>query len=290
MPPDGSERPTPALLRAYRLVRLLLHVLYGCAVEAVVFPLVGGERQLRIIQRWSRQILAILGVRLHVVGHPPSGHRPTLLVCNHVSWLDVWVVHAVSPVRFVAKSDVTRWPVIGWLVKRAGTIFIERARRHDTARTNRAIVETLTKGERVGIFPEGTTTDGTHLRPFHASLFQPVLGAGARVVPVAIHYPLRDGAANLDAAYAGERSLLQSVGLILRQRNLRAEVTFAAAIEISGKTRRQIAREAEEAIARSLRLAVPDKRPGAASGPPGATPTGTAPRRSRYPARTDSAG
>jgi 1-acyl-sn-glycerol-3-phosphate acyltransferase len=213
-----------------------------------------------------------------------------MLVSNHVSWLDVWVIHAVSPVRFVAKSDVRRWPVIGWLVERAGTIFIERAKRHDTARTNRTIVETLTRGERVGIFPEGTTTDGTHLRPFHASLFQPALGAGAHVVPVAVRYPSRDGAVNLDAAYAGERSLLESLRLILRQRRLRAEVTFAPVIEISGKTRREIAREAEEAIARALRLAVPDRRPGTASGPRGATPTSTAPRRSRYPARTGSAG
>jgi len=290
MPADGSERPTPKLLRGYRLIRLLLHLLYGCVVEGVVFPFAEGEGQLRIIRRWSRQLLAILGIRLRVVGHPPGGHHPTLLVSNHVSWLDIWVVHAVSPVRFVAKSDVRRWPVIGWLVTRAGTIFIERDKRHDTARTNRAIVATLTRGERVGIFPEGTTTDGTHLRPFHASLFQPALGAGARVVPVAIRYPLRDGTVNPDAAYAGERSLLESLRLILRHRHLRVEVSFGPAMEISGKTRREIAREAEEAIARLLGLAVPDRRSGTASGPPGARPSSAAARRSRYPARTGSAG
>ncbi len=218
MPPDGPEQSTSPPVRAYRLIRLFLHLLYGCAVAGAVFPFIDGHRQLRIIKRWSRQVLAILRVRVHVQGRPPGGHQPTVIVANHVSWLDIWVIHAVSPVRFVAKSDVRRWPLIGWLVARSGTIFIERSKRSDTARTNRTIVDTLARGERVGIFPEGTTTDGTHLRPFHASLFQPALGAGARVATAGIRYPLRDGSVNLDASYAGERSLLESLRLILRHR------------------------------------------------------------------------
>ena len=290
MPPDGPEQSTSPLVRAYRLIRLSLHLLYGCAVAAVVFPFVDGARELRIIKRWSRQLLAILHVRLHVHGRPPGGHQPTVIAANHVSWLDIWVIHAVSPVRFVAKSDVRRWPLIGWLVARAGTIFIERSKRSDTARTNRTIVDTLARGERVGIFPEGTTTDGTHLRAFHASLFQPALGAGARVATAAIRYPLRDGSVNLDASYAGERSLVESLRLLLRHRTVRAELTFAGEMEISGRTRREIAQGCEVLIARALHLPVPGRKSGTASDPPAATPSDVAPTDNRYPARTDSAG
>ena len=290
MPPDGPEQSTSPLVRAYRLIRLSLHLLYGCAVAGAVFPFVDGHRQLRIIKRWSRQLLAILRVRLHVHGRPPGGHQPTVIAANHVSWLDIWVIHAVSPVRFVAKSDVRRWPLIGWLVARAGTIFIERSKRSDTARTNRTIVDTLARGERVGIFPEGTTTDGTHLRAFHASLFQPALGAGARVATAAIRYPLRDGAINLDVSYAGERSLVESLRLILRHRTVRAELTFAGEMEISGRTRREIAQGCEVLIARALHLPVPGRKSGTASDPPAATPSDVAPTDNRYPARTDSAG
>jgi 1-acyl-sn-glycerol-3-phosphate acyltransferase len=289
MPPDGPEQSTPPLARAYRLIRLLVHLVYGCAVAGVVFPFIDGHRQLRLIKRWSRKVLAILGIRLHVKGRPPSGRQPTVIVANHVSWLDIWVIHAVSPVRFVAKSDIRRWPVIGWLVARSGTIFIERSKRHDTARTNRMIVDTLTRGERVGIFPEGTTTDGTHLRAFHASLFQPALGAGARVATAGIRYPLRDGSANLDAAYAGDRTLVESLRLILSHRRMRVELTFAGEIEISGKTRREIARGCEQLIARALHLPAPGRRSGTASDPPAAAQSGAGPTDSPYPERTGSA-
>ncbi len=289
MPPEAPEQSTPPLVRAYRLIRLCLHFALGCAVAGAVFPFVDGQRELRIIKRWSRGVLAILAVRLRVHGRPPGGHRPTVIVSNHVSWLDIWVIHAVSPVRFVAKSDVRRWPLIGWLVARSGTIFIERSKRRDTARTNRTIVDTLTKGERVGIFPEGTTTDGTHLRAFHASLFQPALGAGARVVTAAIRYRLPDGSVNLDASYAGDRSLIESLRLILRQRSLRVELIFAGEMEISGKTRREIAQGCEALIAHALHLPVPGRKSGTASDPPAAGHSDAGPTGSRYPERTDSA-
>ena len=291
MPPDGPEQSTSPLVRAYRLIRLSLHLLYGCAVAGAVFPFIDGQRQLRIIKRWSRQVLAHpRGARARAQAARPAAASPTVIVANHVSWLDIWVIHAVSPVRFVAKSDVRRWPLIGWLVARSGTIFIERSKRHDTARTNRTIVDTLARGERVGIFPEGTTTDGTHLRPFHASLFQPALGAGARVVTAGIRYPLRDGSVNLDAAYAGERTLVESLRLILRHRSMRVELIFAGEMEISGKTRREIARGCEALIARALHLPAPGRKSGTASDPPGAAPSDAAPTDSRYPERTDSAG
>ncbi len=282
----ARERSNPSFTRLYRLTRLLLHLVYGCYCVGVLFPFFSSQRRFGVIKRWSRQILRIVHLRLTVHGSLPPGHAPTLIVSNHVSWLDMWVVNSVVPVRFVAKSDVRRWPVLGFLVSRSGTIFIERTKRQDTARTNRNIVQALTRGEHVAIFPEGTTTDGTEVKPFHASLFQPALGAGARVVVLAVRYVNRDGSVNLDASYTGERSLWQSLRLILAHRLLRAELNFAATIDVSGKTRREIAREAESATAAALQLPRPGRKTGTGGGPRGAAPTTSGPTDIPYPVRS----
>lgn len=249
MQPDSA---TPVATQAYRFLSLSAHLVLGCAIAAAVFPLVSRRTQLRIIRRWSRRLLRILNVRLTVHGRMPGGEAPTLLVSNHVSWLDIWVIHAVSPVRFVAKSDIRAWPLVGWLSARAGTIFIERRRRQDTARINGAIAGVFAHHERVGVFPEGTTTDGTHVLPFHASLFQPALAHGARIVAAGIRYPRRDGTVNADAAYAGDRSLAQSLRLILAQRALRAELLFVGVVEPAARSRRELAAECRELIVRAL--------------------------------------
>jgi 1-acyl-sn-glycerol-3-phosphate acyltransferase len=280
---------TPGFVRLYRLTRLLLHLVYGCYRVGVLFPFFSWKQRVAAIKRWSRQLLRILHLRLTVHGSLPSGHAPTMIVSNHVSWLDIWVLDSVVPVRFVAKSDIRRWPLVGFLVSGAGTIFIERSKLQDTARTNRAIVEALTRGEHVAMFPEGATTDGTEVKPFHASLFQPALGAGARVVVVALRYVNPDGSVNLDASYVGERSLWESVRLILAQRSLHAELTFAATIDVSGKTRRDIARAAECATADALQLPRPGRKTGTAADLPGATPSTFSPTDTRYRVRPRSA-
>jgi len=294
--PDSPSRPrpydaardksTPRFIRFFRLTRLLLHLLYGCFYVGVLFPFFSRHRRFRAIRRWARQMLSMLRLRVEVRGSLPAGEAPTLIVSNHVSWLDIWVVNAVVPVRFVAKSDIRRWPVVGFLVSNAGTIFIERQKKQDTFRTNRAIVQALTRGEHVAIFPEGMTTDGTEVKPFHASLFQPALGAGARVVVTALRYVNRDGSANLDAAYAGDRSLWESVWLILAQPVLEAELIFAATIDVRAKTRREIAREAEVLTADALRLPRPDRRTGTAGDPQAAAPTASSPTNNLYPAQS----
>lgn len=272
-PPPAAPRAaarTSAATRAWRLLRVVVHVLWGCAISALVFPWIDNRRQLRIIRNWSKGMLTALGVKVTVHGHRPSTRVPILLVANHVSWLDVWLVLSVYPVRFVAKSDIRGWPLVGWLVARAGTVFIERTRRHDAARINQHIAEVMARPEAVGIFPEGTTTDGTQLRAFHASLFQPALAPGVRVAVTSIRYPLADGSPNVDAAYSGDRSLLQSLRLILAQRVLRAELSFLGVIDPAGKTRRELAQESHALIARSLEPWIRHSPHGTTADPPGA--------------------
>jgi len=263
---------TSGPVRVYRFTRLIAHVVLGLLISAFVFPWVGKKRQLRIIRWWSKGMLATMAVKVTVHGrHPPASH-PTLLVSNHVSWLDVWVILSVHPVRFVAKSDIAAWPLAGWLVKQAGTIFIERARRSDTARINQRIADVMARPEAVAVFPEGTTTDGTQLRAFHASLFQPALSPGARLAAAAIRYPLRDGSPNVDASYAGDRSLLQSIRLILAQPVVRAELHFLGYVDPEGKTRRELADESRAIIARGLGPWAHRSQHGTAAGRPAVTP------------------
>jgi 1-acyl-sn-glycerol-3-phosphate acyltransferase len=281
----GAEARVSRATSLYRLSFLVAHIAYGCFYVGVLFPFLSYRRRLRAIKRWSRRLLAILHVHHRVSGVLPRGHQPTMIVCNHVSWLDIWVIDAVLPLRFVAKADVRRWPVIGFLVSRAGTIFVEREKRHDTARTNRAIVQALTRGEYIGVFPEGTTTDGTEVKQYHASLFQPALGAGARVVVSAIQYRSPDGSLDMDAHYEGERSLVESLRLILARKRLDVELIFARAIDVHGKTRRRIAQEAEAITADALGLARPSRRPGRAGDLPTESPKAASPTHNPYPAQ-----
>jgi 1-acyl-sn-glycerol-3-phosphate acyltransferase len=248
-------------------LRLVLHVVQGCLQVGLVFPFLRSKRRLIVIRQWSRRLLRIVHLRYTLHGDRPAG-TPIMIVANHVSWLDIWLINAVMAVRFVAKSEIRRWPLLGFLVKHAGTIFIERDKRRDTARTNRLIVQALSRGEYVAMFPEGTTTDGTEVKPYHASLFQPAVGAGATVAVVALRYVHPDGTLDMSAHYAGERSLLDSVRSVLSQPTLHAEVIFAGEVSVKGKTRRQIAIEAERATASALRLPPPHRRPGTAGGHP----------------------
>ncbi len=283
------DNSTSSVIRLYRLTRLLLHIVYGCAGVAVLFPFFSHKRRLWGIQVWSRQVLGILHLRLAVRGSLPLGHAPTLIVSNHVSWIDICVLNTVLPLRFVAKSDVRRWPLVGFLVSRTGTIFIERGNPLDTLRTNRAIAQALSRGEHVAMFPEGTSTDGTEVRPFQPSLFQPGLGAVARVVAVALRYVNSDGSANLDASYAGERSLWESFRLVVARRTLHAELIFAGSIDVSGKTRGDVARAAECATADALQLPRPGRKAGIAAGLPGAVPTPSSPADTPCSVRSPSA-
>ena len=146
------------------LARLGLHLAVGLGKCALLFPWLDDAGRERRIQRWSRQLIAICGVRLvlNEVAQPVPA-SPALIISNHISWLDIFVVLASHPSVFVAKSEIRQWPLVGWLCARVGTLFIERGRRSATRHVNAAIVTALQGGIVVGIYPEGTTSDGLRL-------------------------------------------------------------------------------------------------------------------------------
>lgn len=251
--PVMGNRLTPLAQRVLRLLRLGLHLARGAAIAALCFPFFSQARRDREIRRWSTKLLHTLAVRLHVHG-APSVHdtTPRLLVANHVSWLDIFVINAVMPVRFVAKSEVRRWPLIGWLCQKTGTLFIERERRRDTARLNRLMQEALRAGDPVAVFPEATSTDGSEVRKFHSSLLQSALDVKAALLPVAIHYGRTDGSLCVEAAYDGEKSLWDTLRLMLTQRRIDAHLYFLPPLPADDRQRRELAQAARELIVRKL--------------------------------------
>lgn len=252
----------------WRLSRLALHVGYGVATAALVLPRMDDARRKRLIRNWSAHVLRILNVRLEMNGMLPTvDSRPVMLVANHVSWLDIWAINSVRVVRFVAKSEVRDWPVIGWLSQQVGVIFIERARRHDTARVSGAGVEALLGGDSLCVFPEGTTSDGTQMYPFKSSLLQSAVDAAAPVWPVALHYPGKNGGANTAVAYAGDTTFFQSMRAVLAQREIVVRLIFAEPICPEGLDRRELARAAESVIS-SLACLPVRAAPGTPSGLP----------------------
>lgn len=250
-----SARTTSLVTRGVRMTRVFAHLLRGLLIAAVVFPFLGPAPRRAAVRDWSASLLRLLGVRLHVQGSPPAAReRPVMLVGNHVSWLDVFVINAVLPVRFVAKSEVRTWPLIGWLSARTGTLFIERARRRDTMRINRQISEAMLGGDVIAVFPEGTTTDGSHMLRFHSALLQPAMLAGAAVRPVALRFERIDGSLCVEAAYDGDKSLWDTVRLMVTQPVIHARVWFLPALPADAAHRRELAQIARGVIADCLGL------------------------------------
>ena len=167
------------------------------------------------------------------------------------------VIRASLECRFVAKSEIRHWPLVGWLVARQGTVFVVRARRHDTSRVNASLESALKRGERMVVFPEGTTTDGSEVKPFHGSLLQPVVATQGYAMPVAIRYLDTEGRRSDRAACAGDRSLWDSTRLITGESMTVAEIRFLAAVHAVGRHRRDLAQHCAKAVADALELPHP---------------------------------
>ena len=233
---------------AGRLMRGLLHVVAGFWLIYVRFPQLQLSHREAAVQAWAQRMLGLWGIRLVVVGEPPL-RGPVLVVANHISWLDILVLHAARHCRFVSKSDVKHWPLIGALATGSGTLFIERASRRDAMRVVHHMADALRAGEVVAVFPEGTTSDGIHLLPFHANLIQAAISADAPVVPVALRFvDTLSGQLSLAPCYIDDDTLLVSLWRTLRTPGITAVVSYGAPQYAAGRDRRAWARELRETI------------------------------------------
>lgn len=223
---------------------------------ATAYPLLSAVLRRHILQCWSGKLLRIFNVRVDIDDHDSLHNmRRGLIVTNHISWLDVFVLNAVIPMRFVAKSEVRGWPVIGWLCAQAQTLFLERGKARSAARINVQLVGLLQRGERLAVFPEGTTTDGSKVAHFHSSLLQPAIDAGAQVHPVAIRYQDIDGTHSTAAAYIDDMSFGASLWNILNTPQLHVRLIANAPLASQNMDRRSLTRLAHERISGALHKA-----------------------------------
>jgi 1-acyl-sn-glycerol-3-phosphate acyltransferase len=249
-PARSPARPAPLPLRAWRYARLGLHLAEGALTAALVFGLSSPARRRALRQGWSARLLAILGIRLEVQGEAIT--PGCMLVANHISWVDIFVINAVSPAAFVSKADVREWPLIGWLAARNETVFLRRGSRGHAKIINAEIAAILDARQNVAIFPEGTTTDGSHVLHFHAALLQPAIESGHPIQPAAISYHTPDGRRSLAPAYEGDVSLGQSMSSIIAEQGLFARLHIGVPLKTRDVHRRELAAAARQTITENL--------------------------------------
>lgn len=234
------------LIRWLRLTRVGLLILSGVVTVFFLFPFLDERQRTRRKQRWSATLLAILNIQ--VDASLPAQRTGCLIVANHVSWLDIFVINALWPAAFVSKAEVRHWPIIGWLAATNDTVFLRRGSRGHAHMVNAEIGEKLRSGTPVAVFPEGTTTDGKHLLSFHSALIQPALLAGCPVVPLAISYWESNNTRSLAPRYDGQITFAQCLRSIASRPELRACLRSLPALGMAGEDRRQVSRAAHASI------------------------------------------
>lgn len=233
------------LRAAKKLPPLLAHVAYGVALSALVA--VDRDRRWKREQlavRWHKRLLRILHIDVEINGKPAAGAR--ILVSNHVSWMDIPVLAATEPTRFVSKAEVHGWPIAGWLADASGTFYLKRGA-GGTKRLIEDLREFVLGGGLFVFFPEGTTTDGRSLLRFQPRLFAVALESGCPVQPIALRYqPTVDG--RDIAPFIGDDDLLSHLFRVLREPGLKVELCYSEAIDPVGRNRGQLAEATQAAI------------------------------------------
>lgn len=241
-----------ALRVLWRFIRLLLHVLLGALLTALTARRDRQRGDYRyhpgLVSWWHQRLLDILHVEVAQTGHRPQ--PPALLVSNHVSWLDIPVLGSLTHSNFLSKDEVRRWPVIGWLAAASGTLFIRRGA-GEAGSIARQIADHLASDGLLTLFPEGTTTDGSEVRPFFPRLFASAIETGAPVVPVALRYHV-NGELDPVAPYVGGQTLLANLWGIARRPRTRVLVSYMPALDLAGMERKAAAEKARGQIALAL--------------------------------------
>lgn len=253
----------------WRTPLLLLHILIALPLALLVINPLGARLRIRgqrldhwMTSWWSRWLVRCFGFRLRRFGQPQPG--ATLFVANHLSWLDIELLHSQAFMCFVAKAEISRWPLVGWLASRAGTIYHQRGSGHSLAAVMAVVVERLREGLPVGVFPEGGTGAGDRVRTFHARIFQVAVEAGVPVQPVALRYG-SDGKQDPAVAFAPGESFFGNFLRVLGGPGMDAEVHFCTPIPVAADGRRRLAESARVAICQALGLSEANERGGAAT-------------------------
>ncbi|MDP3823644.1 MAG: lysophospholipid acyltransferase family protein [Burkholderiales bacterium] len=242
---------TSRLRAAGRLLRCVLHGVHGVVIVLLRFGTMPTAQRHVSVQWWASKTLRLMGITLRVEGAPVAG--AVLLVANHISWLDIMAIHAVCPhARFVSKADVKSWPLMRHLVDAGGTLYLERERKRDALRVVHAMAEALKAGDTVAIFPEGTTSDGQALLPFHANLLQAAIATETPVQPVAIRFSDSTHTVSRAVEFVGATTLAQSLWRVASGDALVVRVSLLPPRAAAQADRRALAEQLRDDIAAAL--------------------------------------
>jgi 1-acyl-sn-glycerol-3-phosphate acyltransferase len=252
---NPQVKESPKLMRILVWTQIWIHVICGICTLSFIFPFLDRKSKDQKIQIWSRRLLKIFNIELVVEGANLLPNDPYLIASNHISWLDIHVINAFKPIRFVAKSEVRSWPIFGWMAEQLGTVFIRR----DSARHAREVVDQMAvvlKAESICIFPEGTSTIGIEVLPFKPNLFESAIVARAPVFPLALQYLSRSTGVRSEApAFIGDMGLLESMSNVIKSRSLVAKIHILPPYPQSANgspDRKQLANHCHDLIAKRL--------------------------------------
>lgn len=244
------------LRRLWRIPAVALWIGFGLMLSLVMALLqkitsspMGSQRQ-RWARWWMRGLLRILPVRVRCHGKPSSGTR--LLVSNHVSWLDIIVIGAHTPVHFLSKAEVRDWPIIGWLAAAAGTLFIQRGQASGSTLQTQ-LAGALAQGHSLVIFAEGTTTAGDQLRTFHGRLMSCAIESDTPIKPLAISYR-QQGQLDRVAPFINDDEFSAHLLKLLGSPCIDVGLHFLEDLQPSAGNRNQLARSCQAAVGQALGL------------------------------------
>lgn len=239
---------TRGLRAASRLLRAVAHVLHGLAIVLLRFGALDAAQRHARVGWWSAKTLRLMGISMRVEGTLQPGG--VLLAANHVSWLDITALHAVVPqARFVSKADIRSWPLLSRLADAADTLYLERERKRDALRVVHLVAQALREGQAVAVFPEGTTSDGHALLPFHANLFEAAIVTSTPVQPIALRFSDAHAPVSAAVEFVGATTLVESLWRVACADGLVVHVTLLPARPSAHADRRALAQALRDAIA-----------------------------------------
>lgn len=221
-----TKQKVNTFIALWRTIKLFIHFSYGAIKVFLFVKHYDDAKKAIILQDWSKKLLSILDIGLIIKGQMPAKLDNTLIVSNHISWLDILIIFTVIRPKFVAKKEIAKWFIIGQLTKAGDTIFIDRNNKKDIMQVNRQLSSELSSGNCIAVFPEGTTSKGESLLPFKASLFEPIYQSKGKILPITIQYKDCDGKITSRPSFAGEVSLLTSIWRVLSCYQLTVTITF----------------------------------------------------------------
>lgn len=246
------------LKKIVRLLSIIVHVVRG---GVQVFFTIDEKKGIRdkdqaMIQRWFECFLQKLNIEKRVHGKIVSGNH--LMVANHISWIDIIVLHSIYATHFVAKSEIKKWPLVGWLSAKVGTLFVRRGSMTDARKLNEQIAQLLISGHCITLFPEGATSDGTEISKFYPGLFQAALDAQALdsnidivIQPVVIIYQVNNNHSH-HLPYIGDASLWKNFWKVLSLESITVDVHFTSPIHAKNISRKELSEQSYQQMQKIL--------------------------------------